>query len=156
MKEIPLTNGGTTVVDDCDYDFLHQFYWRKKRSHGSNKYHAVRDVVLGGLKVTVRMHRLIAEAKTDEVVFHINGDGLDNRRRNLQNRQINPWTGRADESGFLGVHRVHGGYESRIKFTGKTYFLGIFDEAEDAARHYDHTAYQLYGQNARTNFNDVK
>lgn len=152
MKKIPLSNGGSTIVDDRDYDFLQQFSWRKKKSFGSSKYHAVRDVILGGLKVTIRMHRLIAEAKTDETVFHINGDGLDNRRRNLQNRQVKPWTGRADESGFLGVHRIQGGYEASIKFTGKRYSLGLFDKAEDAARHYDYTAFQLYGNNARTNF----
>jgi len=151
-KRILLTNGGYTTVDDADYEFLSQFSWRKKRSDGSKNFHAVRDVDLGRTKVTVRMHRLIAEAETDELVFHVNGDGLDNRRRNLQKRQIKPWTGRADESGFFGVHRSSGGYEARISFTGRQHPLGVFENATDAALRYDRAARELYGENARTNF----
>lgn len=151
-KTIRLTNGGVATVDDADYEFLSQFSWRKKRSDGSKNFHVVRDVGLGETRVTVRMHRLISEATTDEIVYHVNGDGLDNRRRNLQKRQVEPWTGRADESGFLGVHRTPKGYEARIGFTGRKYVLGSFEDAKDAALRYDQAARELYGQNARTNF----
>lgn len=151
-KKIPLTNGGNTIIDDRDHEFLSQFSWRKKKSDGSRNFHVARDVILGKTKVTVRMHRLIAEAEADELVFHVNGNGLDNRRRNLQVRKIDPWTGRASDSGFLGVHKVPGGYESRISFTGRYYTLGVFAEALDAAMNYDYAARDLYGEEARTNF----
>ena len=152
MKKIKLTNGGVVKVDDADYDYLSKFSWRSKKSHGGTQSHAVRDVTLGKKKVTVRMHRLITESDVNEHVFHVNGNGLDNRRSNLQKRVKNAWTGRADSSGYLGVDKKGRWYHSEIEFTGRTYELGRFSSAEDAARAYDDAARGLYGQHARVNF----
>ena len=153
MKKILLTNGGFVKVDDDDHAFLSEFRWRKKASHGGTQFHAVRDVNLGGRKVTVRMHRLITEASPEHIVFHVNNDGLDNRKRNLQARPIRPWTTRAKTSAFKGVRDVaEGEYVAEIDFTGNTYRLGTFTSPKDAALAYDEAARGLYGSNARTNF----
>ena len=106
MKKIPLSNGGSVLVDNVDYDYLSEFAWRKKKSHGGTQYHAVRDVTIGDKKITIRMHRLITEAESKDIVFHVNDNGLDNRRGNLQARQIRPWTGRANNSAFRGVSQT--------------------------------------------------
>lgn len=153
-KHIELSNGGVVLVDDADFSFLSQFSWRAKKSDGSsNKLHAVRDVSLGDRKITVRMHRLVCEADKDQIVYHINGDTLDNRRRNLQIRTVNPWTGRPEESGFVGVHQIGTSiWKSEIEFAGNKYPLGVFHSPEEAAHIYDSVARKLYGRNAITNF----
>jgi hypothetical protein len=153
-KLIHLTNGGYTIVDNQDYEFLSQFRWRKKLSDGSDtKYHAVRDISLVGKRLLVRMHRLITEADKDQLVYHINEDTLDNRRGNLQIRTINPWTGRPNNSGFIGVHQVgHSSWKTEVLFAGNMYQLGIYNDPEVAAKMYDNSVRRLYGINAVTNF----
>ena len=153
MKRITLTNGGFVKVDNDDFDYLSEFKWRGKQSDGGKQCHAVRDVSLGKKKVTVRMHRLLTEAGSTDLVFHVNEDGLDNRKRNLQSRPIRPWTGRADTAALRGVTDVAKDcYRASVDFTGVDYTLGEFTTHEDAARAYDRAARNLYGSNARTNY----
>ncbi len=153
MKKIPLSNGGIVKVDDDDYDYLSEFKWRGKQSDGGKQCHAVRDVTLGKKKVTVRMHRLLTEAGSTDLVFHVNEDGLDNRKRNLQSRPIRPWTTRADSAALRGVSDLATDcFEASIEFTGGVYALGEFTTPEDAGRAYDKAARDLYGSTARTNY----
>ncbi len=153
MKKIPLSNGGSALVDNVDYDYLSEFTWRKKKSYGGTQYHAVRDVTIGDKKITVRMHRLITEAESKDIVFHVNGKGLDNRRTNLQSRQIRPWTGRATNSAYRGVTQVSkDNFYVEIEFAGQIHNVGVFITPADAATAYDDAARKLYGSSARTNF----
>lgn len=104
---------------------------------------------------TVYMHRLIAGAKPGEVVDHANGDGLDNRRVNLRvgtlshncvNRRY------ANASGFRGVQRAGRAWTACIGWDGKSFRLGTFKSAEDAAEAYDRAARDMHGEFAITNF----
>lgn len=81
MKEIPLTQGYIAIVDDDDYDFLCDCKWyvQKKGTNSSHPYAATKIK-----NKHVKMHRLLARAKGKEIVDHINGNTLDNRRRNLR------------------------------------------------------------------------
>jgi hypothetical protein len=91
---------------------------------------------------------------------HINGDGLDNRRTNL--RQATPTQNNANcgirghnTSGYKGVSlRPDRGnrWRATIRIHGLQYFLGLFDDVEDAARAYDAAALELFGDFARLNF----
>ena len=150
---LPLSNSNQVwYLDDQDYEFFKQFSWRKKLSDGSDIYHVVRDVDLGDRKITIRSHRLITEARRDQFVVHLNHNGLDNRRRNLQVRTVRPWTGRPQKSGFRGVHQSGSGWTARIDFAGNNYVLGEGSDPRELALIYDDVARRLYGANAVTNF----
>lgn len=100
MKTISLTKGLSTLVDDVEFDFLSKFNWCVQ--HCSIKDYASRQV---NGKI-VRMHRFLMDAKEDEVVDHINGNSLDNRRSNL----------RKTTKGFNSRHRNR----VTIRCSGKT------------------------------------
>src|SRR4051812_28706759 len=84
MKEIRLTNGGVTLVDDEDYRLLSTLTWQAcdgryvthhEHSRGHNR--------------LIRMHNMIAlwmglEIPAGHEVDHKNRDGLDNQRHNLR------------------------------------------------------------------------
>jgi len=154
MKEIELTYGQVAVVDDRDYEELSEYKWHARIQSYTGKYRAKR----GGKPKEVDMARWIMDCPPHLEVDHINGDLLDNRRRNLRvcthsenmrNRKLQ----RNNTSGYRGVSMV---YPSR-RFTAQIYdnrrriHLGTFDTAEDAARAYNAAAMQHYGEFARLN-----
>lgn len=153
VKEIPLTQGFAALVDEADYAWASTLAWSAVRD-GANVY-AVRHGEGGRLE---RLHRRVAGAAPGQVVDHINGDGLDNRRanlrvctrgENLRNRKVH----RTSASGFKGVRRQNGRrWQATITAHGRTHFLGMFDTAEEAARAYDAAARQMHGEFARLNF----
>ena len=91
MKRIKLNNTGNyTLVDDADYDKL----VKMGRWHESDTGYAIRRVRNNkGNSITIRMHRVIAKTPPRLVTDHINGNKLDNRRKNLRtvSQQINAW-----------------------------------------------------------------
>ena len=82
MKQIPLTQGRSAIVDDADYEALTAHSWCL--SNCSGICYAVRGYKAGGKHHTVLMHREIMDAPEGMLVDHINGGGLDNRRCNLR------------------------------------------------------------------------
>ena len=89
-REISLTKGYVSIVDDDDYDWLSEYKWSASVDK-RDKYVSARTTVykyFEGYKWrrSVKMHRLIMDAKIGECVEHINGDPLDNRRCNLRTR----------------------------------------------------------------------
>ena len=84
MKEIKLSNGYVSLVDDGDYKMLKQFKWSAivtprtayaYRSYWDKEKKSVRSV---------SMHRLIMDFPDGMQVDHINHNGLDNRKENLR------------------------------------------------------------------------
>jgi len=108
------------------------------------------------------LHRLIVGAPVGEVVDHINGDTLDNRRSNLRvcSRAENLWNAgkrRHNTSGFKGVcfDKRDGRWYARIRAVGRVHDLGRYKTAEEAAMAYDAKAAELHGPFARLNFPSV-
>ena len=151
MAEISLTRGLVAIVSDSDYDWLSRFKWTAympgKKPYAARNEYPVRRCVY--------MHRLILGAKQGQVVDHINGDTLDNRRPNLR---ICDWRGNARNSEKRGTARYKGitwnGYSwvAQIHADGKCHYLGSFRTDEAAARAYDAEAARLWGHFARLNF----
>ena len=91
MKIILLPTGEKVFVDDDEYDNLMTFKWHLHRSGNYNhkgKPYVARTEYIDALTPsrTVRMHRQIMglQAGDKREVVHLDGDGLNNQRSNLE------------------------------------------------------------------------
>jgi hypothetical protein len=157
MKLIPLTRGLFAKVDDFDYEYLSKYKWCASRSHAG--YYAVRSVGRYPSK-TFAMHRVILGISDLRQVDHRDGDGLNNQKENLRpatNAQNHGNRKRPanNTSGYKGVTLTPSGkWKGMIEVLGRSIYLGIFTKAEDAARAYDISARQHFGEFARLNFQE--
>lgn len=153
MKEIQLTQGKVALVDDEDFDYLNQWKW-----HFSKGYAARHKPRTEG-HALIFMHCVIMQSPRDKDTDHINGDRLDNRRKNLrictraQNIQNRGATIK-NACGYKGVcfDKSRNKWSAEINTNKKRIHLGRFDTPEDAARAYDAAARRLHGEFARLNF----
>ena len=148
MKQITLTGGHITTVDDDWYPVLAKWSW-----HLSVKGYAQRAVRAGK---TVFMHQIIAMTPTGLQTDHVNGDKLDNREANLRHctnaENCRARKFKAGASGYRGV-RVSGRKFTAVIMTDyKMQHLGTFESAEDAARAYDSAAKEQHRHFATLNF----
>ena len=95
------------------------------------------------------LSRLLMNPNVNEVVDHINGDRLDNRKanlrvctqsQNLQNRKMN----KNNSAGFKGVAKSGRKWRARITFEGVRRCLGSFDSAKEAHQAYCFAATKLH------------
>lgn len=149
---VELTKGFCTLIDATDAPLVCTHRWKANVQLGRGKVYAIRS----SRSKTTKLHRLLTSAPKHLAVDHINGDSLDNRRRNLKlvslgannhNREYE-----LGASGFRGVRAHRGRYEARICFQETSRYLGSFKTAEDAARQYDAAAREIYGIHAILNF----
>ena len=123
---------------------------------------ASRNPLLPRATRKIYMHRAIMLAGPDDVVDHLNGNGLDNRRANLRitNKSRNAQralidTVRPNKHGFRGVAPLgkrSKRWRARISVDGKEIHLGTYTTKEEAARAYDVAAGLHYGIHAYLNF----
>jgi hypothetical protein len=135
VARIPLTKGFWAKVDAVDVEHLCQFNWRAKVT-ASNVY-ALRTDASGR---SVSMHRELLTPAWSLTVDHIDGDGLNNTRRNLRTatpseNACNKRCVLPNRSGYRGVdfHLHSGKWRARIRKGGKTFELGLFDSPLAAA-----------------------
>jgi len=150
MKQIQLTQGKVALVDDEDYEYLNQWKW-----HYSLGY-AVRTF---SDKKTIWMHRLILNTPDNLQTDHINGNGLDNQKKNLRacnhsENQRNKKRRADNTSGYIGVswRKQNRKWEAYIRVLGVRKHINYFLVKEDAARAYDESARKHFGIFARLNF----
>ena len=102
------------------------------------------------------MHRLVLGAEGDQIVDHVNGNGLDNRRANLRfaSRSTNAANSskRSSNRKYKGVYKNGTGWSASLTHSGKNVHLGTYRSEEMAALAYDIYAVQVWGEFARTNF----
>lgn len=154
-KLIELTQGKSAIVDDEDYAGVSRYRW--SAAYNSGTHYAMRQFWRNGIPSTGYMHRFILDAKKGEIVDHINGNGLDNQRRNLrlatasQNTQ-NQKRRSTNTSGFKGVVKSGNKWIAQIIASGKQIQVGYYSSPEEAARAYDKKAIEIFGEFARLNF----
>jgi hypothetical protein len=143
MKSISLASSDKFLcIDDADFDLVSQYRWGWSGRD-------VRSTTYPRIKV----HRLIVNPRDNEIVDHINGDTLDNRRCNLRvaTRMQNMWNRKTNENNKVGLKGVtwrqdcHK-YQAQIRVNKKTVFLGRFKTAIEAHKAYVEASNKYYGQ----------
>jgi len=127
--------GGMTQVSPKDYEILSKYAWH----HNGHGYACSK---INGKNVL--MHRFLMNPLKGQVVDHINGNCLDNRRENLRittsslNSQNRHKTKINSTSKYKGVFKnSRGTFTSKIAINRKTIFIGNYQSEEKAAEALD-------------------
>lgn len=165
MKQIPLTQGKFTIVDDDDFEKVKQFKWNyhhQKPDHDYKYGRAARRCkcpIAKGVYPTIFLHRQIMSCPKGFCIDHINHNTLDNRKSNLricttsQNAMNSRKCRTKKTSEYKGVSydRFTNKWMMMIELDGKRYRKRFCDEI-DAALHYDTKARELFAEFAHPNF----
>jgi len=155
MKEIKLTQGKITLVDDADFEWLNQWKWLAFK--GLNTFYAARKPYKATKLLFIHRELLCL---TDPKIYtdHIDLNGLNNQRNNLRKATAsqncsNRIATKNSYSKYLGVtfKKQTGRWCAGIEKFGKSIHLGYFDKEEDAAEAYNLAAVIHHGEFARLN-----
>jgi hypothetical protein len=152
-KKIPIGKDLFALVDDEDYELVSKFNWHKHKSRSYGQYYASSNI---------KMHRLVMDAKPGEIIDHINGDSLDNRKENLrlctysQNQQNTQ--SRAGSSRYKGVSYIKRKnlWKGSFQYEGVHYHCGIFKSEQECALAVDRKRLEVCKEFAVLNFPDRK
>lgn len=154
MKEISITKGKVTIVDDEDFERLSKNKWfLLGRYVARNKPRSDND----GKQKPLMMHRFILGVEGKEVVDHIDGDPLNNRKSNLRicrqrENSRNRSVGLNSKSGYKGVHLVsRNRWRAYITYNYQRIHIGYFKEKRDAIIAYNKAAKKYFGSFAKEN-----
>jgi HNH endonuclease len=125
-KQIQLSNGEFTLVDDEDFVVYNQYKY-----HKSVRGYAYRWI---DYPKAIFLHREIINCPPDLEVDHINHDGLDNRKCNLRvvTSSMNKHNRWEPARGYY-FETARKKWYACINVEGKKIFLGRFDTEEEAA-----------------------
>lgn len=154
---VPLTKGEFAKIDIEDIEKINEHDWHTNIQKNGRLYACSKSFDNENLI----MHRIIMNAKENELVDHIeNSKTLDNRKKNLRicNKAQNAWNSRKQKrktsSKYKGVsfNKIMKKFESYITCNKNRIRLGYFDDEIEAAKTYDAKAIELFGEFANTNF----
>ena len=158
MKEIKLSQGKFTIVDDQDFEYLSQWKWYTFK--GLNTFYAARNIPFNGKQKQLPMHRVIMELNDSQrYIDHIDHNGLNNTRGNLRicstsQNAMNRRSARGCSSQYKGVsfNKRAGKFVAYITVNGKILYLGYYIDEAEAAGAYDQAAKEHYKEFANLNF----
>lgn len=144
---IELTKNQFTVVDSRTKKEILKHKYCASISGG--KYYAVTYID----SKQVYLHRLLTDAPQGSVVDHINGNTLDNRKRNLRlclhkenvrNQRLHP--DKLQKYRGVDYMKSKEKYRARITVDGKEIHLGLFDTDVEASSAYKKASKKLFGK----------
>ena len=144
-----LPSGEKAIVDDSDGYLFAEFNWHIVNGYvqaeiGNRK---------NGTRKHVRLHRLVMNPPESEIVDHISGNKLDNRRCNLRiaTKSSNGFNRRAQLNSKTGVKGVcwskqAGKFRVYCSVKGRQYHLGFSESLEKAAEIYAENIHKYHGE----------
>ena len=156
---VTLTKGYIASISATDLHVAEGKNWSAKvdrRSDGSiRSVYAYRTSYLNGRKV-VYLHREIMSARPEEIIDHIDGNGLNNVRSNLRiatpsQNQHNRVANIGSASKYKGVSAGNrpGVWRARIKKNGVEKTIGYFDSEKKAHEAYIAASDLMHGSYSR-------
>ncbi len=152
------SNEYVVKIDDEDFDKISSLTWNIHKTK-TNIYVRASG---RGPEGKIYLHRFLMKPRPGELVDHISGNGLDNRKNNLrlctkaQNCQNIKCKSKL---GVKGVHiqKNRSGivYIAKIRANSTFYLLGRFNTLSEAASAYDRAARELHGAFAKLNFPEI-
>lgn len=153
-----LTMGYEAIIDVEDVPLVAGYNWCAVVRPRS--VYAASTLRRDGKQRIILMHRAIMGGPDGIEVDHINGDGLDNRKRDKTNNlrlatksqnQCNSRNRADNTSGRKGVswHKQRGKWAAQIALDGKKQHLGLFETIEQAAIAYAEASARLHGKFGR-------
>lgn len=152
-RRIKLRNGKYALVDAQDYDSVSKINWAV---FNKGNHHDVWDIrsskSVNGKQVRITIAKVIMNPPKGMVVDHINGNALDNRRKNLRictpiqnrfNRRKMPW------KRYKGIYYSPGIKRWQAEINNK--YIGCYKTAKEAAMAYNEKAKVLHGEYANLN-----
>ena len=139
--------GNKCYVDRENYEMISKYLWGE--SHG----YAFTSIPKTSKKVL--MHRMIMEPDTKNIVDHINGNPLDNRKSNLRlckkqdNCRHRVKLSKNNTTGFNGIFidkRRKNKYVAQINTNGKGIHIGCFRNINDAIHARRRTEEEYFGE----------
>lgn len=150
---IPLNRGFEATIDLRDVPLALGVRWTAVVQ--ARTVYAARMTTVGGRKRRIYLHRRIMEAPLHLVVDHIDGDGLNNRRRNLRLVELNQTSSRIRSgSGYRGVAECLTGWRAYAHKDGRRIHLGTFNCVYYAAAARDAYERDRWARFADLNFPD--
>jgi hypothetical protein len=154
MKKYIQLKHGIAIVNEQDFDKINQYKWSSIFC-GKAKFPYAISSHFGKI---VYMHRIVIDAKSDQLVDHIDGNGLNNSRENLRfvtssQNNMNQSKRSDNTSGHKGISWCpdREKYQVYVNIDRKRKSLGRYKTIEEAIYVRDQAAKSHYGEYAREN-----
>lgn len=166
MKKIPLKNKkkeivAYTLVDDEDWEMVNSLgRWSVMKTTDDRNYYVGRTIRKKGTegRTSLLLHRFILKPPSGFFIDHINGNGLDNRKRNLRlctpsQNMFNRRISKSKKNGPKGLYWIKERKKWRVMISAyyERFNIGYFSSKREALIAYNEAAIRLHGKFAFLN-----